>query len=520
MTRLGKRIGIIVLVGVATLGGWYGVVAYRYWNNPPKLSRNFTAELNAPILAIPESERAWPVYRDVMTKLHRTAPDATLRIRDCRYVPFAVPDRTKGARFIRDQRKLLDRALEATRRRTLGQILSDGSTREDIVFGTRSGDDSIRSEMEKRAPTTASDNPMLFHVLLPAVDSKELFDLLIADACLAARDGDGLRMTRNLSALMRMAAQFRETPILVDDLCSAARFDDVLRTWGHLMRASPELFDDAPLTQLENLARSYADGAIGVRLEGERAMFQDIVQRCYADDGCGDAYFYLAGLDPDLGGTGDLSWPMKLTAPLTTDRFLSRNELLGEYERIMKIAEPELQRPLWQCTDWLFRKEARGHQGDARYQLIALLVGGFEHAHSAFQRTTEYRDAVLAASTLLRYRRKTGDWPQKLDDLVPRYLPELPLDRRSGRPLLYRRGPAGPILYTTGHDGMDDGGTPARLPAEGGSPGDLSYKPQRDWYWEPAADGVPPTDGDRILWPVVSPEELEQGKGWVEASPP
>jgi hypothetical protein len=520
MKRLWKRIGLITFIGVAIFGGWYGVVAYRYWNNPPKLVRNYAAELNAAVLAVPEGERAWPVYREVITKLHRTSPDATLRIHDCRHLPFTVPNREKGARFIRSQRQLLERAREATRRKALGQILSDGTSQEDVVFNARHQNDWSRPQAEQAAPRRPRENPPLLTVLLTAAaESEELFDLLVADACVAAHDGDTPRMIENLLALLRMAAQTREAPILVNDMISASRFIKALQAWGHLMYEVPELFDEPGLAMLENEARSYAAGTISVRLEGERATFEDIVQRCYADDGDGDAYFFIEGLDNGLGGQS-ITWWTKLLAPLATGRFPSRNQLLAEYDRIMKIAEGDLRRPLWQCTDWPYRNEVRSHQGDVRYGLITLLVSNFENCHQTFQRAIEFRDAVLAAAALVRYQKKMGRWPQQLDELMPQYLAALPLDRQTGNPLLYALGTDRPVLYTSGNVGTDDGGMPARLAPSGNYPGQLGHKPERPWHWENVNEAMPPLHGDRILWPVTSQEELDEGRRLVEESPP
>ena len=186
----------------------------------------------------------------------------------------------------------------------------------------------------------------------------------------------------------------------------------------------------------------------------------------------------------------------------------------------MKIAEADLRRPLWLCADWPYRNEVTSHNGDTRYGLITLLAVGFERGHKAFQRAIEFRDAVLTAAAMVRFRRKTGRWPQQLDELVPQYLTALPLDRQTGTPLHYATGTGGPVLYTPGNDGTDDGGIPARLAPSGNDPGRLGHKPERAWHWEHIEDAMPPLHGDRILWPVISAEELEEGRRLVEESPP
>jgi hypothetical protein len=43
---------------------------------------------------------------------------------------------------------------------------------------------------------------------------------------------------------------------------------------------------------------------------------------------------------------------------------------------------------------------------------------------------------------------------------VPEFLPALPFDYMSGRPLCYRLNTTGFLLYSVGEDGRDDGGDP------------------------------------------------------------
>ena len=57
--------------------------------------------------------------------------------------------------------------------------------------------------------------------------------------------------------------------------------------------------------------------------------------------------------------------------------------------------------------------------------------------------------------------------------LVPDFLPRVPLDPFSGRPLRLKRDGAGAVVYSVGRDLKDDGGRPAR---PGGADGDLVFR--------------------------------------------
>ena len=99
---------------------------------------------------------------------------------------------------------------------------------------------------------------------------------------------------------------------------------------------------------------------------------------------------------------------------------------------------------------WLFRPVrslSRVLAGDALPSEVLL---GFWQAEVQF-------DALRVFVARERYRRAHGAWPARLEDLVPAYLPAVPLDPyRSGTPLCY----AGDLLYSVGPDGLDQGGKP------------------------------------------------------------
>jgi hypothetical protein len=70
-----------------------------------------------------------------------------------------------------------------------------------------------------------------------------------------------------------------------------------------------------------------------------------------------------------------------------------------------------------------------------------------------------YRRLIVTAIGLERFRLRHGNYPANLDELMPEYLKQPPLDFMDGKPLRYRVGVDGKfVLYSTGLDGVDDGG--------------------------------------------------------------
>jgi hypothetical protein len=65
---------------------------------------------------------------------------------------------------------------------------------------------------------------------------------------------------------------------------------------------------------------------------------------------------------------------------------------------------------------------------------------------------------AVTALALERFRNQNGQVPEKLEELVPQFLPEAPVDPFDGSLLRYRRNAAGYIVYSVGRDLSDDGG--------------------------------------------------------------
>jgi hypothetical protein len=114
-------------------------------------------------------------------------------------------------------------------------------------------------------------------------------------------------------------------------------------------------------------------------------------------------------------------------------------------------------------------------------------VGYQREALEAMELETD-RSLVLAALALERYRLRHGVYPGRLEDLVPEFLPEVPIDFMDGKPIRYRRRPDGSfVLYSVGWDGLDGGGDPSVPPG--------SELPLR-WEWPDVVWPRPATEAE------------------------
>jgi hypothetical protein len=70
------------------------------------------------------------------------------------------------------------------------------------------------------------------------------------------------------------------------------------------------------------------------------------------------------------------------------------------------------------------------------------------------------RRLVITALALERFKREYDQYPARLEDLVPEFLPSVPIDFMDGHPLRYNAHPDGWFeLYSAGLNCIDDGGT-------------------------------------------------------------
>ncbi|MCS7160617.1 MAG: hypothetical protein RMJ19_09105, partial [Gemmatales bacterium] len=90
--------------------------------------------------------------------------------------------------------------------------------------------------------------------------------------------------------------------------------------------------------------------------------------------------------------------------------------------------------------------------------LAALLFSSLQRVATAYDRVEQLHQLAQLAIALQIYRVENGEFPPRLQDLVPKYLPEVPNDVFSAQALVYRRTDRGYLLYSVGPNGKDEGG--------------------------------------------------------------
>ncbi len=444
----------LILVGVVVIG--YGLLALRYFTGTPTISKDYLEKHQQRALAAPPEQRAWPDYRAAYVALG----DLPRSVSDMRR-PGDV-GWPESVAYLRSHAGTLASLRQAAQKDAFGFIPDYKLRPDDVVLYSETTPDMLTGDYQTKT---------MIEVLLPHLGPmRVLSKALSADLRLAAEEGDAQRTTDNALAGLSLGSHVQETPFLIADLVAYAIWHVTCKDLQAVLTQQPDLFTDEQLLQLGHALAALGDAGVPrLHLEGERDMFDDILQRIYTDDGDGNGHLTAEGFELIEGIMGFSGWDDGLggvTGPVLSAMIADRQEMQRKYEDIFALAEAELhlpyhRRPKPTTMEVRVEEIAASPTLRTRYILIATLMPALSRAAFHTDMITQKRDGLLAAVALDRYRRDRGAYPASLDALVPAYLPAVPLDRCSGEPLLYRLEGGAPLVYATGPDGDDDGG---RLP--------------------------------------------------------
>ena len=117
--------------------------------------------------------------------------------------------------------------------------------------------------------------------------------------------------------------------------------------------------------------------------------------------------------------------------------------------------------------------------------LTHMLLPGLAKVHAKADRSLTTSRLAITVAGLERHRLATGSYPKALGDLVPKWVPAVPLDPMDGQPLRYRLNADGSFtVYGVGPNHTDDNGV---FESQQGQ--DL------DWVWPPSH----PTEERRLF---------------------
>lgn len=462
----------------------YAAQAVRLWVDRPQIKRDFWSELNAPLRDTPLEQRAWPLYQQAQALVGESRP-----LRESDFEAMSEAERERVFAWLAQHEAALRLIREAAARPVMG-----------VEY----------LPVEGQAGGMAA-NPPLLSLLLPHLEAvRNSSTMLLFDVERAVASGDAARLAANFDALFQMIAQTEPEPFLISKLVHVSLVGRASFSVGRLLRDRPDALSDGLLATLAHRL-SALGGPEGLRvpIEVESTWFEDVLQRCYTDNGRGGGAFSPWAWDGFLGAAPfgfepkptKPGWLAGLAGPGVSLVVAGRSEMRSRYEQMMNLCVEDSRRPMW-LRERLAGEQAIQELSDSAYLRnrffpLWLLFPSLSRAAVMGDYVSQERDGVLTALAVELHRREHGAWPESLDELVPHRLPRVPIDRYDGGPIKYRLTPGGPVIYSIGVDRKDDGG---RLP-EGRDP----VRRAREWR-PPAQVGAvhEPSDiveGDWILWP-------------------
>jgi hypothetical protein len=156
--------------------------------------------------------------------------------------------------------------------------------------------------------------------------------------------------------------------------------------------------------------------------------------------------------------------PQALGNELPHGLLLLSNEDLTQYLQFMAGAITAARKPFPQAQAEFQALEQRlptasgSRLNKLRCVRTLLLIPTLDAALAATARGNAQSEAAATAIAIEQYRRQQGTLPERLEQLVPEFLPQLPADPFNGQPLRYVMQPDHYLLYSVGQDGVDNGG--------------------------------------------------------------
>ena len=293
--------------------------------------------------------------------------------------------------------------------------------------------------------------------------------LLLVDLDAAAEAKDAARAIANYRAVLGIARQLKEFPTTIMHLIAWSVAANAQATIQRVIQRQPDLFSRTELTQLQTITSESA-GLISFDPSGEVAIFRDLFQRVYSDDGSGKGRICSTGVELFLGfndmlvgagqgveaGNVTKAIVVKMATPFAALGTISRAEAVAELEQMYLDKGAHL--PLWELlkgTDPAMQRT----QWKSLYRFPLILADdSYERVIIASRSAGALFETTAAAFALELFRRDHGKYPDSTTELSPRYLANAPVDHSTGEPLLLTLREGTPVLYGRGRDGKDNGG--------------------------------------------------------------
>ncbi len=264
--------------------------------------------------------------------------------------------------------------------------------------------------------------------------------------------GDANGAVDDLNAMVPIGESLGLSPGIIP-LCVGISIDDLA------FQTMQTLADGGKLA-VADLARFRVDGSLSWHRSFQQAMVMEEAMRLGILAGLADGSISLTEFG-SANGLGSVhrkgrGWNVSRLVDFAYRIFLLPQDVDDNAHFSAKLRDQAAMQYPQGTGDWLKleAEELASSQG----LIVHVLIPQYARIFSFVARADAKRAVVVAAVAACRYRTARGQWPEKLDDLVPDYLVVAPIDPFDGKPLRFKSGGDKIVIYSVGPDSVDDGG--------------------------------------------------------------
>lgn len=492
--------GLLVVVVLLIL--WFGYKYSVYKFSTPDVEVNYLLEQDKKVAAIPEEERGWPLYMKAASGINAVEFFKSLGASGFRYPEIISEGTTHPAwpqveKYLNKHEEEIDAFLEGTGKPYKG-FLSHLSDPKYYQFAKQQG---------LWLPENEKNNSLGYQVTTHRIPIIRInSQLMPAVLLLAEKENDQQRAAEIINSWLDLGMQLSESGKMNEEEGIGSLRDSV-RPFMTLLTKNPGLLADEALAQIHEKYKKAAKVKTSeYSLEQRQMLFEDYLERAFAGGTRQESYLCAKGVDllPIIykerfsgvpGMKGDYyRWMLpnpqspnsnviKLKAELAQMGLAgstgSQQEILDKLQELITLAKEDHQLkygdPLELKLNDALEEIAESSALCFKYWLVLQMIN-YDYAN---RETTEFgpsligvskgglkqqayletrMNSVLISIALERYHRENQNWPEKLEDLVPNYLDEIPEDPFDRKPMRYKLQEGKPVVYSVGIDGEDDGG--------------------------------------------------------------
>lgn len=493
--------GFIALTAVT-----YLLILAYHQSAQAKVSTDYLPQLNALINDVPEEDRAWPIYRELLTQYQigdygkfstefMWFEDVDSRVGQ-RLIKPGDSAWPKAAARLEELTDLLDRIRLACEKRNFGlQSQVDIRKYSEADFRAIFADQPAESIMvSDHFVSTPEVNEVLagslFNVWAGGINPlRTLSRLMILDTRWAVEQNDNTRALENIQAILKMASHVSGTNLIGCSVTSIRFSRHSLDLIEEILTKHDGFFTDGQLASIQEHLETIQIYD-WLHFEGSKTSMYDLVQRFYSDNGSGDGRITPLGVE--LANENPFQVIVALGNPASTNRsgsithedtwidydklfsranrafspvsslFMSnRKETIELIDEIHEKADKQKTLPPWSSErisfdDWYDELFATNKHG-----FLGHFVSMSDAIFRVFDEAVARRDAVVAAIACQRFKLQNDRWPETFEEIVPEFLAAIPSDPLTGGELLMTQEFDMPLIYSVGYDRIDDQGRQA-----------------------------------------------------------